>query len=77
MSMAPHLTADEQDRAIQAQARNATAAEVFDMLRRRRERSGIDMVNITVVRRFLKGKTHKHGYERRGGESESTVGSSP
>ena len=47
--------------ASQASARNATPAQVFDLLQKRRLRQGVEMVNITVVRRFLKGKTHKRG----------------
>ena len=59
--MAPHPTAPEQDVAVNAKARNATTAEVFSILQKRRKRQGIEMVNITVVRRFLSGKTHERG----------------
>ena len=60
-AMAPHLSAAEQDRALQAMARNSTPLQIYDMLERTRVRRGIQMVNLTVVRRFLKGATHKRG----------------
>ena len=61
--MAPHLTLVEQSRAVQASAKNETLKAVFDMLQNARRRQGVAMVNITVVRRFLKGGTHKRGKE--------------
>ena len=62
-TMAPHLTLVEQSRAVQASAKNETPNAVFDMLQNARRRQGVAMVNITVVRRFLKGTTHKRGKE--------------
>lgn len=60
-AMAPHLSAVEQDRALQAMARKSTSLQIYDLLERARVRRGIQMVNLTVVRRFLKGATHKRG----------------
>ena len=57
--MAPHLAAVEQDKALRAMARQATTSQILAMLQKMRDRRGVTTVNITVVRRFLKGKTHK------------------
>ena len=59
--MAPHLSHAEQDLLFAAYASGKTPAEVFPVLQKRRLREGAPMVNITVVRRFLRGKTHKRG----------------
>jgi len=59
--MAPHLTLVEQSRALQASAKGQTPMAVFDTLEKARQRKGVAMVNLTVVRRFLKGSTHKPG----------------
>ena len=59
--MAPHHTLVEQTRALQASAKDETPKAVFDMLQNASQRQGVAMVNITVVHRFLKGITHKHG----------------
>ena len=59
--MAPHLSHAEQDLLFAAYASGKTPAEVFSVLQKRRLREGAPMVNITVVRRFLHGKTHKRG----------------
>ena len=59
--MAPHLTLVEQSRALQASAKGQTPMAVFDTLEKARQREGVAMVNLTVVRRFLKGSTHKPG----------------
>ena len=59
--MAPHLSHAEQDLLFAAYASGKTPAEKFSVLQKRRLREGAPMVNITVVRRFLHGKTHKRG----------------
>ena len=59
--MAPHLTLVEQSRALQASAKGQTPMAVFDTLEKARQRKGVAIVNLTVVRRFLKGSTHKPG----------------
>ena len=36
-------------------------AEIFELVQKRRVKSGTPMVNITVLRRFVRGRTHKRG----------------
>ncbi len=46
---------------------------IFEMVEKRRGAKGVDMVNVTVVRRFLNGKTHKRGkVETRGRKQKLT-----
>ena len=59
--MAPHLTPSEQDAILRARAEKKSTKEIFDSVAQRRQRHDIEMVSITVVRRYLKGKTHKRG----------------
>ena len=59
--MAPHLSPAEQDILLDAHASGKTTTEAFAVLQKRRARAGTPMVNVTVVRRFLRGKTHKRG----------------
>ena len=59
--MAPHLTPAEQDIMLKAKAMGKTPSEIFDKLEAQRRRKATEMVNITVVRRFLNGTTHKRG----------------
>ena len=59
--MAPHLTPVEQDILFAAHASGKSTTEAFLLLKKRRDREGAPMVNITVVRRFFRGKTHKRG----------------
>ena len=59
--MAPHLTPAEQDIMLQAKAMSKTPSEIYEKLGALRRRKNIEMVNITVARRLLNGKTHKRG----------------
>ena len=59
--MAPHLSPAEQDFALSGLAARKTAPQIFAMLAKKRVARGVDMVNITVIRRFLKGRTHRRG----------------
>ena len=70
-AMAPHLSHAEQDLLFAAYASGKTPAEVFSVLQKRRFREGAPMVNITVVRRFLRGKTHKRGRSETRGRKRS------
>ena len=60
-AMAPHLSPAEQDFALSGLAAGKTAPQIFAMLAKKRVARGVDMVNITVIRRFLKGRTHRRG----------------
>ena len=59
--MAPHLTPAEQDIMLKAHAMKKTPAEIFEKLGALRQSKDIERVNITVVLRFLNGKTYKRG----------------
>jgi hypothetical protein len=61
VAMAPHLSLTEQDIALSALARGKAPVEIHELLRKRRSTKKIDMMNLTAVRRFLRGKTHKRG----------------
>ena len=54
--MARHLTTSEQDLIKQATGKGKQATEVFKIVQQKRIRRSVPMVNIMVVRRFLKGK---------------------
>ena len=67
LAMAPHLDAREQDAIFAAMVKKKSVAQIHDMLAKRRHHTGVSMVNITVVRRFVRGKTHhRGGVETRG-----------
>ena len=70
--MAPHLTPAEQDIMLKANAMGKTPSEIFEKLGSLRRSKDIEMVNITVARRFLNGKTNKQGIaETRGKAARS------
>ena len=56
IEMVPHLTASEQDLTTQAKGKGKQATDFFKIVQQKRIRRSVHMVNITVVRRFLKGK---------------------
>ena len=60
-TMAPHLSPVEQDAMLKAKGKNKTPQQIFDIVQETRAKRSVEMVNITVVRRFLKGQTHKRG----------------
>jgi len=65
--MAPHVTKVEQDPILAMARRNKTTSDIFGTLEQRRRRQNVPMVNITVLRRFPRGKTHRlAAVERRG-----------
>ena len=59
--MAPHLTPKEQGMAIAAAGQARSTKQIFDIIRKKREKDNIEMVHITNVRLFLRGVTHKRG----------------
>ena len=61
LAMAPHLTPCEQDAMLKAKAQNKSTTQIFAMVATSRKKVGALMVNVTVVRRFLRGTTHKRG----------------
>ena len=60
-AMAPHLTPAEQDAIFSAKAMGKTTGQIWELVKKRRARAGTPMVNITVLRRFMRGRTHKRG----------------
>jgi hypothetical protein len=60
-AMAPHLTRVEQDKLLSWKNANVTVIDMHGRLEKRRERQGIDAPDLTTVRKFLKGKTHRRG----------------
>ena len=44
---------------LKAKGKNKTPQQIFDIVQETRAKRSVEMVNITVVRRFLKGQTHK------------------
>ena len=71
-AMAPHLTLAEQDVIFAAHASGKTAAKIFELIAKRREKAGTPMVNITVLRRFLRGRTHRRGRVETRGRQQLT-----
>ena len=59
--MAPHMTPKEQGMAIAAAGQARSTNQIFDVIRKKREKDNSEMVDITNVRRFLRGATHKCG----------------
>ena len=53
--MAPHLTAEEQGMAIAAAGKKLTTKQIFDLVKKMREENEVVMVDITNIRRFLRG----------------------
>ena len=59
LAMAPHLTPKEQDLILIAHAQGKTTPQIHALVEKLRTKKDVPMVNITVLRRFLRGKTHK------------------
>ena len=59
--MAPRWSPAEQDLALSGLAAGKTASQIFAMVAKKRVARGVAMVNITVIRRFLRGRTHRRG----------------
>ena len=57
--MAPHLTVAEQDLILTCASAKKTPREIYDILAARRAKASVQTVNVTVIRRFLRGQTHK------------------
>jgi hypothetical protein len=57
--MAPHLTTAEQDKLLEWNKKGFTPIQTHAKLEAARERKGIEPHNLTSVRKFLKGKTHR------------------
>ena len=63
--MAPHLTPKEQCLAIIDAAKEATTKHILNPIETKRERADVAMVDITSLRRFLRGATRKHEAKER------------
>ena len=59
--MAPHLSLAEQDLALSGFTAGKTTSQIFAMVAKKRVARGVAMVNITVIRRYLRGRTHRRG----------------
>ena len=59
--MAPRWSPAEQDLALSGLAAGKTASQIFAMVAKKRIARGVAMVNITVIRRLLRGRTHRRG----------------
>ena len=60
-AMAPHLTPAEQDAIFPANEAGKAVEQIWELVKKRRPRAGTPMVTITVLRRFIRGRTHKRG----------------
>ena len=60
-AMAPHLTPDEQDYVVVALAAGKAAADFFNAIAKKRNGRRVEMVNITAIRRLMRGKSHRRG----------------
>ena len=59
--MAPHLTASELDLVHQLDQKGKSPSEIHARLAARRQRAGVEVPDLTTLRRAIKGKTHKRG----------------
>ena len=59
--MAPHLTGKEQEQLMEWRRKGCTPIEIHAKLVGCRGGKGIKAPDLTVVRKFLKGKTHRRG----------------
>ena len=59
--MAPHLTRKEQDMAIMAMAKKKSTKQIFDIIKLKPEKEDVALVDISNLRRFLRGHTRKRG----------------
>ena len=59
--MAPRLTPKEQYMATMAVVKKKSTKQIFDIIKLKREKEDVAMVDITNLCRFLRGHTHKRG----------------
>ena len=57
--MAPHLSPIEQDMVLKSFASGMVAPQIFKQIATRRRAKGVEMLNVTAIRRFLRGKSHR------------------
>ena len=60
-AMAPHLTPAEQDAIFSAKEAGKTVEQIWELVKKWRATAGTPMVNITVLRHFMRGRAHKRG----------------
>ena len=59
--MAPHLTLAEQDSVRELFAKGKSSSDINSSISKSRAKRGIAIVNITAVRRYMSGRSHKRG----------------
>ena len=59
--MVPHLTHAEQDRVRELFAVGKSSADIYNSISNCRTKQGVAMVNITAIRRYMRGRSHKRG----------------
>ena len=59
--MAPHLSPAEQDYIAQAAGAGKPATDIFKAIASQRGRRGVEMVSVTAIRRFMRGRSHRRG----------------
>ena len=69
--MAPHLTLAEQDSIVKWKAAGNSTPVIHTKIKASRQRIRVAPLDITVVRRFLKGKTHRRGVVEKRGRKRS------
>ena len=70
--MAPHLTPKEQDLILIAHAQGKTTPQIHALVEKLRTKKDVPMVNITVLRRFL--RTIVAGWKHGAGSGLCLVG---
>ena len=71
--MAPHLSPAEQDLALSGLTSGKTTSQIFAMVAKKRFVCAVAMVNITVIRRLLRGRTHRRGKVETRGRKRSFI----
>ena len=59
--MAPHLTHTEQDHVRELFAAGKSSTDIYNSISKGRTKQGVAMVNITAIRRYIRGHSHKRG----------------
>ena len=59
--MAPHMSLAERDLALLAFSAGQTTSDIFASIAKKRAACSMDMMKITALRRFLRGRSHRRG----------------
>ena len=60
VAMAPRLSPAEQDVVLKPLAPGTVVTQTLKQVAARRCARGVEMVSVTAIRRFLRGKSHRH-----------------